>query len=352
MALRWKSWLRNIAFTLIALLLLLAAAGASYQAIVTSDDVHRFPEPGRLVDIGGFRLKLNCTGKGSPTVVLEAGLGDVLTEWKRAQPEIAKFSRVCSYDRAGYGGSDPGPMPRTSAQIAKELHSLLENAGEKAPYVLVGHSFGGYNVRVFNGEYPDQVAGVALVDATQEDQYELLPKAWNAIGAAMLSRYRSQARWAAVFITLGVARLMLRARGIHGSYLILQSKYLKARASELETIQTSAEEARAAGNIREKPLIVLTAGKNSDAILERGLSERDFEDYQRTWLYDLQMRLARLSTRGKRIIVPDSGHDIPSERPDAIVSAVRELCAAMIPSEKALDAFSPGLGRISEAASP
>ncbi len=321
--------MRSSAFGLIGLLLLLAVAGASYQAAGTSFDAHHFPEPGRLIDIGGIRLKLNCIGKGSPTVVLEAGLGDVLIGWKRVQPQIAEFSRVCSYDRAGYGGSDPGPMPRTSAQIAKELHTLLQKAGEKPPYLLVGHSFGGYNVRVFNGLYPDQVAGIVLVDATQEDQYELLPKAWNEIGAAMLRRYKRQARWAPIFIGLGVARAMLRFQGAQGAYLIVQSKSVKARAAELEAIQISAEQARGAGNISEKPLVVLTAGRNSDTSLQSGLSKRDFEDYQKTWVDDLQMRLAHLSTRGKRIVVPDSGHDILSERPDSIVDAVRELCAAM-----------------------
>ncbi len=321
--------MRNSVFALIGLLLLLALAGASYQAVATSVDARRFPEPGQLIDIDGIQLKLNCTGKGSPTVVLEAGLGDVLIGWKRVQSQIAEFSRVCSYDRAGYGGSDPGQMPRTSTQIAKELHSLLQKAGEKPPYLLVGHSFGGYNVRVFNGQYPDQVAGIVLVDATQEDQYALLPKAWNEIGAAMLRRYKRQAAWAPIFIDLGIARAMLRFQGIQGSYLILQSKYVKARASELEAIQTSAEQARAAGNMSDKPLVVLTAGRTADASLKSALSARDFEDYQRIWVDDLQLRLTHLSIRGKRIIVPDSGHDIPSERPDTIVDAVRELCTVI-----------------------
>jgi pimeloyl-ACP methyl ester carboxylesterase len=171
--------LRNAALVLVGLVLLLAVAGATYQSIATRAEVRRSPEAGRLVDVGGYRLKINCTGRGSPTVVLEAGLSDVSVEWKHVQPEIARFSRVCSYDRAGYGGTDPGPMPRTSAQIAHELHALLQHAGEAPPYLLVGSSFGGYPVRVFNGEYPDQVVGLVLADATQEDQYELLPAGWG-----------------------------------------------------------------------------------------------------------------------------------------------------------------------------
>jgi Predicted hydrolases or acyltransferases (alpha/beta hydrolase superfamily) len=308
---------------------LLALAGASYQAIKSHLDARRFPEDGHLVDVGGYRLMLNCTGVGSPTVVLEAGFGDLSLEWRVVQPQIAKFSRVCSYDRAGYGGSDPGPMPRTSLRIAMELHALLKNAGETPPYVLVGHSFGGYNVRVFNGLYPDEVAGIVLADATQEDQYELLPKVWNALSAAQLKHCQRQARYAFFLVDLGIGRLMLEAQGAdHAAYLILQRKYLSARASELEQIRVSAEQARAADHIRYEPLFVLTAAENIDAILSSGLSKRDFEEFQRVWVDDLQMRLVRLSTQGKRIMVEGSGHDIPSDRPDAIVDAVHELCTA------------------------
>jgi pimeloyl-ACP methyl ester carboxylesterase len=323
--------LRNAALILFGLVLLLAVAGATYQSIATRAEARRSPEAGRLVDVGGYRLKINCTGLGSPTVVLEAGLGDVSVEWNHVQPEIARFSRVCSYDRAGYGGSDEGPMPRTSAQIAQELHALLQHAGEAPPYLLVGSSFGGYSVRVFNGEYPDQVVGIVLADATQEDQYELLPAGWGRIYESMLNRYKKQARWAPAFIDLGVARLTLRLEGDLGddSYLILQSKYLRARASELEMIKTSAQQARVADHIADKPLIVLTGGENSDPILSNSLSKQDFDDFHRIWVDELQVRLAHLSTKGKQIIVPDSGHDIPNDRPDAVVNAVRDVCMAI-----------------------
>jgi pimeloyl-ACP methyl ester carboxylesterase len=316
-------WLRIAALSLCTLVTLLAVAGAFYQAIETLIDARRFPENGRLVDVGGYRLKLNCIGVGTPTVILEAGFGDLSVEWRTVQSEIAKFARVCSYDRAGYGGSDPGPIPRTSLQIATELNALLRNAGELPPFVLVGHSFGGYNVRVFNGLYPNEVAGIVLADATQEDQYELLPKAWNAISAAQLRHCERQLRYAFLLVDLGIGRLMLKAQGAdHGSYLILQTKYLRARASELEQIQTSAEQARRADHISDKPLVVLTAAENTD---DMGLSAQDFADFQRIWIDVLQMRLAHLSTSGRRIMVERSGHDIPTDRPDAIVDAVREI---------------------------
>ena len=319
-------WLRNILLIAGGLLALLVIAGALYEAIASRADARRHPEPGKLVDIGGYRLKLNCTGAGSPTVVLESGLGDVSIEWQPVQAEIAQFTRVCSYDRAGYGGSEPGLMPRASEQIAGQLHALLKNAGEKPPFILVGHSFGGYNVRVFNGRFPGEVSGLILVDSVQEDQYKLLPPVWNQVGAELRAHFHNQARWAPVFIDLGVARLMLRSRGQdENSYLILQTKYLRARSSELDYIQVSAEQARSAGNLGDKPLIVLTAGKKPPPTAL--LTDADLDAFQRVWADDLQLRLAHLSSRGKQEIVENSGHDIPEERPEAIVNAVRQIQA-------------------------
>jgi pimeloyl-ACP methyl ester carboxylesterase len=321
-------WFQNLALILAGLLAGLAIAGASYQGIAGFADARRHPEPGKLVDVGGYRLKLNCTGSGSPTVVLESGLGDVSIEWQAVQSEIAKFARVCSYDRAGYGGSEPGPMPRTSEQIAGELHTLLTNASEKPPFILVGHSFGGYNVRVFNGRFPAEVSGLILVDSVQEDQYKLLPPVWNQVGSALRAHYRRQARWASLLIDFGIERLILQARGqAENSYLYLQSKYLAARSDELDHIQVGAEQARAAGSLGQKPLIVLTAGKKPPP--GTGLSQQDLDEYQRVWADDLQLRLTHLSSRGKREVVENSGHDIPSEHPQAIVNAVREMQAAV-----------------------
>ncbi|MBC7924384.1 MAG: hypothetical protein H7039_01895 [Bryobacteraceae bacterium] len=183
-------------------------------------------------------------------------------------------------------------------------------------------------MRVFHGRYPSEVVAMLLVDATQEDQYRLLPSGWNALGAAMVERYRSQARWAPVDVDFGIKGLVLSLRGSQVPYLLLQRKYFEARASELETIQVSAEKARAAGDLGVKPLIVLTGGRNSDSILSGSMDQRELEEYQRVWVNDLQPRLVSLSSRGKWVVLPDSGHDVPADRPDAIVAAVRAISSS------------------------
>lgn len=319
---------RKILLTILGSICLLPIVGAAYQILGSRMDERRSPEPGRLVDVGGYGLKINCAGSGSPTVVLESGLGDLLSEWRPVQLQISTFTRVCSYDRAGYGESDAGPFPRTSLQISRELHTLLRNAGEHPPYILVGHSFGGYNVRVFNGQFPNEVAGMVLADSPQEDQYELLPIAWRRFGTELLSRWQGQAEWMPPQIMLGIARLRFRKALGSDAYLILQAKYLKARASELSEIQVSAEQARVSGTLGNKALVVLTATQQ-DEVLRSALSPEDFSRFQQLWVRTLQPRLLQLSTRGTQVIMSDVGHDIPAQRPEAIVDAVRQIHATI-----------------------
>ena len=128
-----------------------------------------YAQPGQLVSVNGFRLNLYCMGSGSPTVVFDSGWGDWAPAWSKVQPEIAKWTRACSYDRAGAGFSDPGPMPRTSVHIAEELRTALHHAGIGGPYILVGSAFGGDNVRTFADLHMDEVAGLVLVDADSDD---------------------------------------------------------------------------------------------------------------------------------------------------------------------------------------
>ena len=134
--------------------IVLALVGMIYENISEARDRRFNPEDGRRYDVGGFKMHIDCTGEGSPTVILESGLGDTYVSWRKVQPQIAKFTRVCSYDRAGLGYSDSSSQPRTSKVIAGELHALLKAAGIAPPYVLVGHSMGGYDVRLYASLYP------------------------------------------------------------------------------------------------------------------------------------------------------------------------------------------------------
>jgi hypothetical protein len=167
----WR-WTKRVLVGIAGLVLVLLLAGVVFQFVTTKIDERRYPALGEMVDVGGYNLHLNCTGKagGAPTVVLDSGLGGTVLDWQLVQPELAKSTRVCTYDRAGMGWSDPGPQPRTSRQIVKELHTLLGNAGVRGPYLLVGHSFGGTNMQVYASQYPDEVAGMVLVDSALEDE--------------------------------------------------------------------------------------------------------------------------------------------------------------------------------------
>ena len=182
--LRWDT-VKWVVLTLFAFAVGAAGTGATYQGIAVWRDARRFPQHGKSVRAGALRLNLDCSGErsasGRPIVILDSGIGIPALGWIKVQPEAAKFARVCSYDRAAYGWSDTGPEPRSSSQIATELKILLSAAGEKGPYILVGHSFGGFNVRVFTALYPTDVSGVVFVDGAPEDEEkridEILPTA-------------------------------------------------------------------------------------------------------------------------------------------------------------------------------
>jgi pimeloyl-ACP methyl ester carboxylesterase len=343
---------RWAAASLVILLLGLASAGAVYQVVGTWRDPRRFRRQGRLVQAGGVRLNIDCSGQGRPVVVLESAFGVPAAGWMTVQPDVAGFARVCSYDRAGYGWSDVGPEPRTSQQIAVELHTLLKAAGEKGPYVLVGHSFGGFNVRLFTKLYPTEVAGVVLVDAAHEDEDERID-ALNALLPGTLKERRGQrdqrnARinrvWRPLRLHLGLRRLeMATGWGLAADdpdrrisnqlrqeifYLQRQDKSQRATASESASFEVSKAQVRAAGTLGDRPLIVLTAERPyaPDPLLTAELMDR----LNQVWINELQLQEMRLSTRGKQIVVPNSSHVIPYNRPDAVITAIREVRAEAI----------------------
>jgi len=338
---RWFWRLVKRIFIGVVLLVIAAAlCGIAYQAIGNWRDGRRFPQEGKSVGLGadfpGVSLNLNCSGTGSPTVILDSGLGVPAMGWDFVQPEIAKSTRVCSYDRAGYGWSSAGPMPRTTGEIVKELHALLTASGEKGPYVLVAHSFGGYNVRVYTKEYPADVAGLVLVDTSHEDQEGMMPPTMKKVMSEMTAQLEQRKKLASILIFFGIARLtsgddlgkkFSKEFVDKIKYLQLQAKFINASTSEMESFSKSAEEVRSAGNLGDRPLVVLTAGKAADPKdLPKGVSADELQQFQNTWIHDLQVRESKLSTKGKQIVVPDSTHMVPLERPDTVIGAVREVC--------------------------
>jgi pimeloyl-ACP methyl ester carboxylesterase len=195
-------WTGKALLWLVVVLLVLAAIGMVYQAVATERAEGAHPPPGETVDVGDHELHIDCVDQGSPTVVLEAALGNASAHWVRVQQEVSEVTRVCTYDRAGMGWSEGGPEPQDAARVTGELHALLEGAGVEGPYVMVGHSFGGLYARAYAARYPDETAGVVLVDSSHPDQFERLPD-----GPENYAQARRLFAVAPLFARLGVIRL-------------------------------------------------------------------------------------------------------------------------------------------------
>jgi len=327
-----------------AIFMLLVLAGVVYQTIGTASDARRFPPPGRMVDLGGFRLHVEEAGGGEgPVVVLEAGIAASSLSWSLVQPEVAKFVRVIRYDRAGLAWSDLARGPRTAEYLAGELRALLEKAQIPGPYVLVGHSFGGYVARMFTAKYPKQVAGLVLLDCPNTSEWiPLKPEEkrklqggalFSRIGAVLaavgvvrfcLARLTSGSTALPVMVTRSFGRSALTVVGrLVGEVQKLpaavrpqvqahwcQPKSFRSMASHLEHLPQSAAQVEAAGSMGSIPLVVLTASKPSP--------ER----------FAAQEAVARLSVRGKHMVTETSGHWIHLDAPGLVVDAIREVCRA------------------------
>ena len=251
------------------------------------------------------------------------------------QPEVAKFTHVCSYDRDGYGWSESGPEPRSSLQIAHELKQLLQAAGEEGPYVLVGHSMGGYDIRVYTGQYPSDVAGMVLVDASHEDQELRAPESirkwsrqYNKHPGWKKLKYFLQLHlgWARLTADLDAPEFWPKAFREEENFLMLPAKHQFTAIDEDQVFSTlSAAQVRSSGNLGERPLIVLTATRQDDIASE--IPDKDAEAEQELWVHQLQPELARLSTHGRQIVV-DSSHEMPTEHPDVVISAIHDVWRA------------------------
>lgn len=268
--------------------------------------------PGKLVDIGTHRLYLYCMGRGSPTVVLDAGLGGSSLEWLVVQQQVAVHTRVCAYDRAGYGWSDAGPGPRTSLRNAMELHALLANAGIEPPYVLTGHSFGGYDVQLFASLYPDTVSGMVLVDSSHGRQVERFEA--EPIGVSTAPRPGS----AILMSRPAVPKNLPANLSETVATLMSTSKTLLATTDELVNFRLSAQQVTDAAAWPDVPVVVLTRGQRVWPSDEKGRL------MEALWM-ELQDELAQRNPRSLHIVVRGSGHHIHLEQPTVVARAVSLL---------------------------
>ena len=323
----------------------LAAAVAAGQ-LARRRMAERFPPPGRMVDIGGYRLHLLCQGEGGdrpgPTVVLEGGLGDPGISWAAVMPGVAGVARVCAVDRAGSGWSEESPRPRDVATIVDELRATLEAAGISGPYMLVGQSLGGLVARLVALRHREEVAGMVLVDATPEDYLEQAPESVRvtmermtklagpmfavprALAAAGVFALRPSLVPGANDVPEAVGRDRYRALMALGGGL----KALTATMKLLDASRSQVREARVAAGERpfgDLPLVVLSAGKEGE--IPGGVPEEDQRANTELWR-DLHRQMAAESSAGRWELVDGSGHMIHHDRPDAVVATIREVVEA------------------------
>lgn len=322
-------WAKRIFVGFFSLILLLIIMGAIYQTGATWLDESDYPPPGKLYDIGGYKLHAKVTGQGTVTVVMDAGLMNTHLTWVTVESQIAKFAQVLTYDRAGYAWSDAGPEPRSSAQIALELHNLLAAADIQPPYVLVGHSMGGINVRTFASQYPQEVAGMVLIDSSHEDQINRIPdEASQMLTINIL----------AAMAPVGLARLLLpglmfdnlkdpvevialrpsvAAKSLSTKHIFtMRDEYsaFEQRLGDLPSVPPS---------FGDKPLIVIT--HDTQTTQTKDMSNAEYTEiiaWNRIW-DELQAELAATSSKSKLVIAKGSEHMVHVDRPDLVIDAIQ-----------------------------
>ena len=304
--------------------LALAAVGGGYETVREAADTRAFPAPGQRVDVGGRTLHLRCTGSGSPTVLLQPGAGAMSSNLAWIEPAVAQDTRVCVYDRAGRGWSDPADTPQDATSIATDLHTLLQRAGVTGPYVLAGHSFGGLYSLTFADRFPEEVAGMVLIDSTAPASGASVPASAapteEADSPDLLARASTLL---SVSARLGLARLYAEAS--FGEMPSASRDELRAKTSTAENLRSTIDEYVQAGastraaaalvDFGSKPLFVLTAGAGSSD----GWGAK-------------QGHLAALSTDSVHRVVDGATHEmLLSDEEDAAVTsaAIRDVVQAV-----------------------
>lgn len=310
----------------------------STGSAAAGDDL--YTRPGQLVSVNATRLNLYCMGTGSPAVVFDSGWEDWAPVWTIVQPEVAKWTRACSYDRAGAGFSDAGPMPRTSVRIADELHSALHSAGVKGPYILVGHAFGGDNVRTFADRYMTETAGLVLVEADVADEHRgdarliaRLRECRDAIAAGkplppLPSRPGQPARTCAQQFFRGLPESAWSSELNAKLLELAQTKVAMYDAFISEMEQMPSDETYLQQHIRSlgsRPIRVLTTGNHGIHTLDpRRPKDAEQLNYEEN-VARLQAKWLELSSNAKQLSTDKSSEYIPLDQPNFVVDAIREV---------------------------
>jgi pimeloyl-ACP methyl ester carboxylesterase len=313
------SVLARIALGIVGVVAATAASGAAYEWLSSTGDAKSYPAIGQLIDVGGYRMYLDCRGKGWPTVVMDAGLGGSSLDWNLVQPEVAGTTRVCTFDRAGMGRSEAAVGARNPANLAEELHTLLANAQVPGPYVLVGHSLAGKNARLFAGAYPDEVVGMVLVDARSELLDAQVTEA-DAEGFGKMLEAQGAMYW---FLRhFGLARAFAKefvgeplvALDVATAMTLQQTQDADIATTTAEGKARAADDAKLAGvTLGDIPLVVIGSKANMDGM--------------RAW-NDSQHQMAALSTQG-RLVTADSGHFVQLQQPAVVIEAVSDIVSAV-----------------------
>lgn len=331
-------WFKRIGLGLLTLLVVVTLFGTGYEMLARHRAAKDFPPKGKLVDIGGRRIHLDCRGAGSPTVVFQSGFDQLGSlSWTKVHDAIAGFTRACAYDRAGIMWSDATSTPHDGSSIARDLHVALSTAGEKAPLVLVGHSFGGPLSMVYVHDYPDQVAGLVLVDPGHPDQEKQiatlpLPKKSQVKG---LLDVMAALSWTGLLRLTVPSDSPFPSEVARASNAYVSKSFAASLAEDHSAPQTMAQ-AGASRWFGDRPLIVLGREEfvSPEMLAPLGVSKEDGERFNAGWR-QLNEDEASWSTRGQLRVVPNSSHFIQFDQPASVTGAVREVVEAVRASSHA-----------------
>lgn len=322
------SRLKKFVLSVSIVLVVLIALGASYEQWARWKAVREFTPPGRLVEVNEAQIHLHCIGSGTPTVVLESGTGSSSAVWMDVQPEIAKFTRVCSYDRPGLGWSKQRGGAGGAVQTADELHALLKAASEQPPYVLVGHSLGGPRNLIYAHRFPTEVVGFVFVDATHPEWRDHLPP---ELSEDTETNWIPRRFVLSVLTEVGILRIAQSLLADAGQGVDRQRarafgpQNLRGAMREGEWSDEVLEQARDTGLLGNKPVIVLTA----DSLHLPEEISQEIKMKVKALRLEFQRELASMSTNSEHRIIAESGHSIQIDAPESVITAVRDVVSAL-----------------------